>query len=445
MKIMRMLSAVLLAALFVGGCSEDKEKAATEVDELVYISPHSKTIRSEFETAFKVYYKEQTGREVNFTPRSIDGGSSSILNYLRNVYAGAQTSGIDVLWGTGENPHQMLEAEGLLEKLDLPEDVYANIPEEFGGMRLYGKEKCWCGNVLSSFGMIYNTKLLEELKLPEPKHWLDMARPEFFSKIMLADPSHSGSMAAAMEMIVQSADSWPKGWEKVLSIMGNAKKFNQSSGATADAPGMGEAVVAACIDYYGTARVEKNPDSLGYVSPAGETGYTPDPISILKNPPHPAVAKMFVNFVLSKDGQALWALPVGAEGGPKEAALNRLPIRKDTWEEYGDKFPKWASNPYAQESPLVMDGELREVRYNCLIYLVKAAAIDNTDLLKAARKKVHENPELMEQFSKLPENIDTVEEIYEMHDKLTDENQRYEIVNQWSKYFRDLFTEIANK
>ena len=443
MKIMRMLSSVMLAALFVSGCSSDEKEKSADVDELVYISPHSKTIKTEFETAFTAYYKEKTGRDLKFTPRSIDGGSSSILNYLRNVYSSSETSGIDVLWGTGENPHQMLEAEGLLEKLELPEDIINNIPEEFGGMRLRGKGGCWCGNVLSSFGMIYNTKLLEELKLPEPKSWMDMARPEFFGKIMLADPSHSGSMAAAMEIIVQSADSWPHGWEKILSIMGNAKKFNQSSGATADAPGLGESVVAVCIDYYGTARVEKNPDALGYISPAGETGYTPDPISILKNPPHPDAAKMFVEYILSKDGQALWALPVGAEGGPKEAPLNRLPIRKDTWEKYGDQFPKWATNPYKQ-SPLVLDGELREKRYNCLIYLVKASAIDNIDLLKAARKKVHEKPELMEKFSKLPDDVDTVEKILEMHEKLTDESQRYEIVNQWSKYFRELFSEIAN-
>ena len=429
------------AAVLLTGCAE---KSATDGDELVYISPHKKSIKTEFENAFKKYYKEQTGREVRFVPRSIDGGSSTILNYIRNVYSSSETCGIDLLWGTGENPHILLENEGLLEPLELSASIYENIPEEFGGMRMYGKGRCWYGNVLSSFGMIYNKEMLKNLDLPTPKQWSDIAGPEFYGQVILADPSHSGSMAATLEMIVQSCDNWQDGWQMVLSILGNAKKFTQGSGDAANGPGLGEAAVATCIDYYGLDRVAKNPEALGYVSPEGGTGYTPDPISMLKNPPHKEVAKAFIEFILSPKGQALWILPTGTEDGPTGASLNRMPIRMDVYDIYKDNLPEYIKSPYKIEAPLVLDGELREVRYDVLVYLVKAAAIDNTDLLKKARKAVHENPELMKKFATLPDNIDTVEKIHKLHSKIKDNNERHAIVSEWSKHFRETFTAIIN-
>ena len=439
---MKKICALILAACMATLLTGCAEKSTSDTDELVYISPHKDHIKSEFESAFKTYYKEQTGRDVRFVARSIDGGGSSILNYLRNVYSTSESSGIDLLWGTGENPHISLESEGLLEPLELSADIYENIPAEFGGMRMYSKGKCWYGTVLSSFGMVYNKELLKALELPSPTKWSDISHKQFYGKIILADPSKSSSMAATFEMMVQSADNWQEGWQRVIAILGNAKKFLQSSSDVADAPVVGDAVVSTCVDYYGIDRASRTPKEIGYISPPGETGYTPDPISMLKNAPHKEVAKAFIEFILSRKGQALWALPAGAVDGPKTAALNRTPIRKDVFDVYKDSMPDYVPNPYASKTPLELDGELREVRYDVLVYLVKAAAIDNTDLLKKARKAVHEKPELMGKFATLPENIDTVEEIYELHTKLKDNDQRHAIVSEWSKHFRTLYSEI---
>ena len=58
------------------------------------------------------------------------------------------------------------------------------------------------------------------------------------------------------------------------------------------------------------------------------------------------VSKHFVEFLLSKEGQLLWAKKPGTPGGPVERALRRPPIRQDV---YGDQTD-WAdhTNPFAE-------------------------------------------------------------------------------------------------
>ena len=438
----RVLTVVLAAvSVWAAGCGNDGD-AGHQADELVIISPHHKAIKSEFETAFRRQYSQDTGRDVAIVWRDIGGGGSAILNYLRNIYSRSETCGVDLLWGGGENIHQRLEHESLLEAVQMPDDVLAQIPQSFGGMNLYSAAHRWYGTVLSGFGFLYNKPLLDKLGLSEPKQWSDVASPAFFDRVMLADPTESASMAAAFEMIVQSADSWPAGWGRLLMLLGNAKGFAASSGTAADAPIVGQAVAAACIDFFGTSRVAKYPDTLVYVTPAGQSGFTPDPIAMLKNPPNRAVAQAFMNFVLSAKAQALWALPVGAPDGPQGVALNRLPIRQDVYKTYAGQFPVWIADPYDGGADFVIDGSMRKVRYDVLMYLVKAAAIDNATLLKKAKHAVDAHPERQEAFIALPESIDSVEDIIEAHGLMESDQARGELVSQWSRYYRSLYERI---
>ncbi|MEZ0266330.1 MAG: hypothetical protein ACAI43_16495, partial [Phycisphaerae bacterium] len=65
------------------------------------------------------------------------------------------------------------------------------------------------GNVLSTFGLCYNTDRLDDLRrsrnrpdLRPPARWDDLADPAYFAQIGACDPSKSGSVAKAFEMIV---------------------------------------------------------------------------------------------------------------------------------------------------------------------------------------------------------------------------------------------------
>ncbi len=450
------VSVVIASFVFFGGCGkkdgrEDSQGAAQQrsgaAGELIVISPHNENIRYEFETAFEKYYRQQTGETIDLQWRDVGGGSSAILRYLRNVYSRSETAGIDVVFGGGEYTFQKLAEEGLLVPIEMQPDVLENIPATFGGMEMYDPGKLWCGNVVSSFGFIYNKDLLKMQSIAEPQSWTDLGRDDLFGLVMLADPTQSGSIAAAYEMIVQSADDWPKGWARLMMILSNAKKFTDSSGTAAQAPVIGEAIVATCIDFYGTMRVAEAPEMLGYRSPRGQTGFTPDPVAILKNAPNEDAAQMFIQFVLSLDGQGLWALPPGHEAGPERYNLNRPPIRKDFYKRYDADVPDYIARPYAEGAEMFVDADIRSVRYDVLIQLVKAAAIDNRSQMQDARKKIIEtnhDPKLLAEFVELPENIDTLEEVRQIHDKLNDAAQSERIVSGWVDYFYEKYEKIAD-
>jgi len=297
--------------------------------------------------------------------------------------------------------------------------------------------------VLSSFGFIYNKALLQELSLTVPATWDELGGKQYCGYIMLADPSQSSSIAAAYEMILQSEKDWHKGWKKLFNILSNAKKFTSSSSAATNAPVIGEAVIAACIDYYGALAVQQDPDKLGYVSPAGGTGFTPDPISILKNAPNRETAKRFIDYVLSVEGQALWALMPGTSGGPEKSCLNRSPIRRDVYEKYGESMPLWIVKPYSGE-PVIIDPAVRESRYDVMIELVKAAAVDNSAAMMKARRVVEESGDakLKELFYKLPDDVNDMDKIFAIHAKLSDETYLQQLRQQWAKFFTDKYAQI---
>lgn len=424
-----------------------KSLSKLPVVKLVVVSPHNTDIENEYEAAFSLYHAVEYGEKVDIEWRDVGGGSSAILRHLRNVYENSDRSGIDIAWGGGEYNFQRMAEEGILQGMEISQDILKNIPATFGGVEMYDKEKRWCGSAVSGFGFLYNKKLLERMKLQVPEQWEDLGDPRFFNLVGLADPTQSGSAAASYEMIVQSGKSWENGWAKLLSILGNAKKFYAGAGDAAEALPSGEVALSACIDFYGITRVVKYPETLVYVSPKGQTSFNPDPIAILKNPPNRVSAQRMVDFVLSQQGQALWALPVGHPDGPVRASLGRQPIRKDVYEKYSGKLSPWIVNPYVVGQGMTLDAELWSTSYGLLRHLVWAAAVKNLEGMRAAKKKLIETnfeAAITSEFNKLPDNIAKRENIKEIAKLLRDKKQRDIIVTEWITFFRDKYKHIAD-
>ena len=414
--------------------------------ELVVISPHNENICNEFEWAFNLHHAVEHGRKVHVVWRDVGGGSTAVLRFLENRYKNGKGGEIDVVWGGGEVNFATMAAEGILQPMEVSDDVLANVPESFGGLSMYDPNRRWFGSAVSGFGFLYNRSLLKRANIPEPKRWEDLARPEFFSQICLADPTQSGSAAAAYEMIVQSAPSWPAGWARLLGILGNGKRFVDSASGAANAPVLGEAPIAACIDFYGINRVREAPDVLVYVSPKGQTAFNADPIAILRNPPHPELAQRFVDFVLSRRGQALWALRVGERDGPIRSALGRQPIRRDVYAAYAGKLCPGIVNPYEGGGALELDRTMWQRRFGLLRKLVRAAAVDNDEFLRAAKRKLIEtnfDPKRLAEFHRLPDNVATEAGIAEVARKLNDETEAEKITTDWQRFFRARYKRVA--
>jgi ABC-type Fe3+ transport system substrate-binding protein len=458
------LAGMLLAAMVPTGCRSQTPESAVQDDaaakirakwgkdyrdlpeiRLSLISAHNESIQTEYARAYSLDYALRNGRRVAFDWRNVGGGGSAIEKFLLNTYARADNSGIDILWGGGDLTFQKLAASGVLEPLDIPADALENIPAQLCGATLIDPRHRWVGSALSGFGFICNAGMLRKCGIEPPRTWDDLGDARFADELMLADPSQSGSAAVAYRMIACSEKNWPAGWAKLLRLLANAKRFTDSAGSAANGPALGESLVATCIDFYGAIRVVEAPDQLAYVSPRGQTVFTADPIGILKNPPHRELAQDFVNFVMSRKGQAMWALPPGAPDGPARAVLGRQPIRRDVYELYAGKMLPWIVNPYQSGMAMEISPEMSKVNFAVLRLLVRAAAIENRDDLRKVRDLLQRRkypPALMEEYQRLPEDISRLDQMAGVAEQLKDPRQFDRIATGWRDFFREKYQRI---
>jgi spermidine/putrescine-binding protein len=261
----------------------------------------------------------------------------------------------------------------------------------------------------------------------------------------LADPSQSSSAAATYRSVAISAPTWPEGWARLMPILGNAKKISDSSSAAVNAPALGEALVATCVDFYGTMRAIEAPDQLEYFTPSEPAIFAPDPIAVLHDPPNPELAREFVRFVLSRQGQALWALGVGQPVGPVRRALGRQPIRRDIYQLQAGHMLPYIVNPYAQGQVLDLPPEKRAINFNVLKELVYQAAVANQEGLFKARQAVARRPELMKEFVRLPENVATIEGMSAAARDLKDKSRLDDLRRKWRDFFEKKYERVSGK
>ncbi len=123
----------------------------------------------------------------------------------------------------------------------------------------------------------------------------------------------------------------------------------------------GEAAAGVAIDFYGRAQSDailapgQAPEDsrVQYSDPIGAVFYDPDPISPMRGGPDPVLARRFIEYALSDQGQAIWQFSIEPESGigPVEHTLRRLPARRGVYDEYFDRFIDKV-NPYTIAQPL---------------------------------------------------------------------------------------------
>lgn len=361
--------------------------AAPGVPRLIIITPHVSQISAEFGPAFEAWHQRTYG-----SPVSVDWrgplGTSEILKLLQSQYVAAIQRGdiapdgsckpgtvdYDIVFGGGSFDHGRLkkgdgvvvkiEKDGKLVSKNLPMSIPAGFKQEtldelfgknqIGSGFLYDPEQYWIGNALSGFGIVFNRDLLARLGLKDPTSFEDLGNPSLQGLVALADPRQSGSISTAFDAVLSNY-GWEKGWRLLRDMCANARYFTNSSTKPPIDISLGEGAMGLAIDFYGRsqaqaiARPGEDPAHVrvGYIDPKGTASIDADPISILRGGPNPEIAKRFVEFVLTIEGQALWNFPIqnaaspvynGIKLGPKHYELRRMPIRRVMYEKYFDNL-----------------------------------------------------------------------------------------------------------
>lgn len=375
---------------------------------LVVITPHGESIRREFARAFSERWKQQHGEEVYVDWRS-PGGTSEIRMLVDASFKAADSEhrtgiGIDVMFGGGEPDFASQARKGRfirLSVLDRHPDWFGEtgaIPTAFTGERLVAPDGTWISACLSEFGICHNPQRWCALGLRPPETWRDLAQPALRGQLALADPTKSGSVARAFELIVQSeiqrslADperanlTEPQrralGWEEGLRLLqrlgANARYFTDSGAKVPLDVAAGDAAAGMCIDYFGRAYAqEKNRRGLRLVwsAPASGSTVSGDPVAIFRGAPQVELAQSFVEFVLSPEGQRLWHAPAGSPGGPRWHELHRPPVRRDAYDS-GPRGDAATVSPYDRSDHLVYRPELTSGAFGTLRKVLKAMCID---------------------------------------------------------------------
>jgi iron(III) transport system substrate-binding protein len=304
----------------------------------------------------------------------------------------------------------------------------AVLPRTYGGEVYYDRGGLWYGTVLSSYGILFNRDALKRLGIGrEPEEWDDLADPRYLGQIGLSDPTKSGSIATAFENVVQQRmhqrldalraadpagdpraiearavrEGWVEGLRLLQRIGANARYFTDTSQKPPIDVASGDCAAGMCIDFYGREQQEAvrrrngGADRLGYVSPEGGSAFSVDPIALLRGAPHPEVARAFIEYVLSLDGQKLWNFRAGTPGGPREFALRRLPVRRDFYghTEWRPYLSDPGSNPYSQRKVLEYREAWTGPLFQELAFVIRVSTEDPHPELVSAWRAVIAAPE----------------------------------------------------
>lgn len=353
-----------------------------QTDEIVAVSPHWEGIKEEFGNGFATSYKKRTGREVRIRWLDI-GGTSDIVKYLKSQHAARPgQTGIDLVFGGGTDTMIELSRAGVLQKADLSQAILSQIPPAVSGVPLYSPNKDWYIAALSIFGIVVNSVGIEQMGLPYPTAWRDLGKPEYFDLIGIADPSKSGSMHAMVEVILQGF-GWDEGWRLLARIAANTRTISNHASQVGKDVASGEMIVGIAIDTYaGDVIRQVGAERVRFIAPQDYASITGDGIALISGSPHPDLAKQFIEFVLSEDGQKLWYYKRGTPGGPSRFEIGKLPILPSLYDT-GAPATVVPGNPFTFQNVRPFDAVLAAQRWNIVNDLYSTFILNAHDRLRS--------------------------------------------------------------
>jgi hypothetical protein len=110
-----------------------------------------------------------------------------------------------------------------------------------------------------------------------------------------------------------------------------------------------------------------------------------DPIGMIRGAPEPELATAFIEFVLSPEGQKLWAFRPGTPGGPTVTALRRLPVRKDFYNaENRRRMADGDEQPFAKAESFIYRPEWTGPVFGAIRFLIRVVCVDTHQEQKRA-------------------------------------------------------------
>jgi iron(III) transport system substrate-binding protein len=163
--------------------------------------------------------------------------------------------------------------------------------------RLVDPDNQWFGVRITLYNVGYNPNLLRPDEVPTS--WKDLGDARYRGKLVVAHPSYSGT---ALTYIQSLLDLY--GWDYFKAIAATDPLVVQSTiDVTNKVVGGERAIGAGSNDYSNYTQLKKG-QPIKILQPSEGVPLIVSPQGIVKTAPHPNAAKLFVEYSLSRDGQA---------------------------------------------------------------------------------------------------------------------------------------------
>ena len=248
----------------------------------------------------------------------------------------------DLVWVAEPSTYEDFKAQGILLKF-APAEASV-LPAE-----MKDKDGTYYAGRLINMVVAFNIKAN-----PKPASWKDLLNSAYKGKLGFPTPASSGAAEAAVRTL---ADTQGFGWDYFKQFRANGGKQIKNNSAVQEQLSTGELLVGALLDFMmRDAKAKGSP--VDYAWPTEGAVFIPSPIAVIKTSKNPEAAKAFVDYLLSKDGQASMVklgnfIPVrsdvpGPAGTPALGQIKRLTTdwrtvrekRQDTKDQFEAIFSK---------------------------------------------------------------------------------------------------------
>jgi len=291
----------VLAGVVLAGCtttadstSPDSETTAGEAATITLYTSEPQEKIDEIITAFN-------DKQPNIAVEVFRAGTGNLTARIEAERAAGEIQA-DILLAADAPTFESYAADDLL--LEYESSEAANINQD-----VVDPEGFYVGTRIIPTVIAYNTGLVDT----PPTSWQELADPQWADKIVMPNPDVSGA-AAFNAAVWYNDDDLGKDWLKKLAA--NNPIIVDSNGPTSQAIATGTQPVGAVVDYLvRELAAAGSPIDVSY--PSDGVPYVSQPAGIFANTDEPAAAKLFIDFLLSTEGQKL------------AVAQSYLPVRND--------------------------------------------------------------------------------------------------------------------
>lgn len=205
----------------------------------------------------------------------------------------------DVVWGLAATSLMLLDQQKMLSAY-APKGL-DKLDPRFRDSR---PEPHWIGLDAWFSAICFNTVEAKKLGIPAPKSWADLTKPVYRGKIIMPNPSSSGTGFLSVSGWLQSMGE-EAGWRYMNDLHQNIDRYTHSGSAPCKLAASGETVVGISFDYPGSS-LKKKGAPIEVIFPSEGSGWDMEAAAIMAGTSKQSAARKLVDYAASREANELY-------------------------------------------------------------------------------------------------------------------------------------------